>query len=221
MSDLAIFQYSEENNEFEIKVKLFQKYSKKTKIEAVKSEEQIRKKFVNKFNTNFIKQMTLEDYAIGRSSINDNGKASFCYAIEQNLIELGDMRGAYVSKFGIWYSIKYNKYTNTNKWGKNPEEALENIKQSIIDLIIAGKNKEYEKIKCNKISELFKGKILTTYFPSTYIGILNVDHIDYFLEKLGIYYDTKIYNNVELKKALLLKFKNENTYFKKINNSAL
>lgn len=208
-----------DKEEYLIKKDIFLKNKGKHVIKLINEKEITRKEFVNQFNILSIQNMELENYVIGMASLNENGKKTFCYILERTLIELGNMRGAFVNKFGVWYDKENNKFDNTKIWGSNPNEALDNINKSICELIVAGNNEDYKIISENKLSPLFKGKILTTYYPDKYIGILNEDHINYFLKKLNIYYDVEIYNNIEMKKKLLLNYKNQDDYFKNLNSN--
>ena len=61
--------------------------------------------------------MPIDDFVIGRSQIDETGKNAFCYVLETQMRELGEMRGATVDKFGVWFS-KDGKYEHTSKYRK-------------------------------------------------------------------------------------------------------
>ena len=83
-------------------------------------------------------------------------------------MQLGDMRGATSEKFGVYYS-RENKYEFAKKYGNNLEEAFLKVKQEICNLIIAGNNEDYDTISKSFLPPLFKGKILSTYYPEKYL----------------------------------------------------
>jgi hypothetical protein len=59
--------------------------------------EKLRAQFVSDYNVTKIQMLTKESYCTGLD------KTTFCYRIENELKELGDMHGAYASKFGLYY----------------------------------------------------------------------------------------------------------------------
>ncbi len=175
-------------------------------MNKISQEIKIRNNFTKKFSMPFIKNMELEDYVIGRADIDDSGKNSFCYLIETQMKQLGEMRGSTSHKFGIYYSEE-GKYVYTKKYGNNETEVLETIKKEILELLINGKNDNYEEIEKSKIAPIFRGKILSTYYPEKYLDIFKEDDVDKFLNILEINYDINEYDTVEKKKKLLKKFK--------------
>lgn len=189
-------------------------YPYETFLDNIQKDLTAREFFVNKFTINNILQLSIEDFVIGRAEIDDKGKESFCYLIERSMLNLGDMRGAYVSKFGVWFSKKNNKYEYSEKFGNNLEDAFENLKKEICLLLVAANNDDYEKINECKIAPIFKGKILSTYFPDKYLWIFKEEDVDKFLNILDIKYDMHEINTFEKKKRLLKEYRIANKYFK-------
>ena len=179
-----------------------------------KDELKVREAFINKFTIDKILQLSIDDFVIGRAEIDTKGKESFCYLIERDMIKLGDMRGAYVNKFGVWFSKKNNRYEYSKKFGNNLEIAFKNLKKEIYLLLISAENDDYEKINTNKIATIFKEKILSTYFPNKYLCIFKEEDVDKFLNILNIKYDMHKINTFEKKKMLLKEYRNTNKYFK-------
>lgn len=194
------------------------------KLKEYERLEKLRLEFVNKFKSNRILQLTLDEYVVGKKDIIDGGDDTFCYWLETKLIELGMIKGGSPAdkKFGIYYGKTKNdnerKYRTIGKWGQNYEEAFKNIKDSINQLIIYGENDDYAKIELNKLSPMFKGKILSTYFPERYISIFSEEHIDHFIHSLPIFYQYKKTKTIEIKKRLLLELKNNDERMKYWNN---
>lgn len=146
-----------------------------------------RNGFVNDYSINAIKNLTKEDYCVGLG----NENRSFCYRLENELKPLGGIHGSTSYKFGLYYDK--DEYKTGNKtiqfvkhWGQNEDVVFESIKKNIIELIIAGEVDNYTVINKNKISPMFKGKILATYYPEKYLCIFSEEHLDYFLEYLDI-----------------------------------
>ncbi len=190
----------------------------RTYNQSIKKELEKRKKFVEHFTIEKILNLNINEFATGRSTLDNLGKESFCYLIETQFKNLGEMRGSFASKFGIWYSLKDNQYHFTKKYGHSLESAFQKLKEEIKNLLIAGKQNDYESIDNNLLCPLFKGKILSIYFPDKYLCVFNKDDIELFLKELNIYYDPKQIQHLEQKKSLLLQYKNNNPYLKDVNN---
>ena len=182
--------------------------------EAEERNEALRKKFVEDYTINAIQSFTKDQYVIGKGT-ND----SFCYRIEEELRELGDMHGANSSKFGMYYgksgSDTEEKYRMQKKFGEDPDKALELIKEQIVNLILAGETEDYDAIRECKLWPLFRGKILSTYYPERYLAIFIDEHLDYFISKLSL--DIPDSADVLDKQACLVKWKQSNIRLKDIS----
>jgi hypothetical protein len=124
------------------------------------------------------------------------------------------MRGSYSDKFGVWYSLKTEQFEFTKKYGETLEDAFLNIKKEICSLIVNGNINDYEGIEKSIIAPLFRGKILSTYYPEKYLSIFKEEDVDKFLNVLDINYDVYKINTLEKKKKLLVEYKNTKKYFK-------
>ena len=186
----------------------------------IKKDLEAREYFVNKFTLENIMNMSLDDYAIGRAYVDPSGKGkdTFCYLIERSMENLGGMRGSTSKKFGVWYDPEERCYKKTDRFGNSVEEAFENIKKEISFLLISAINNNYEGVESCKIASVFKGKILSTYFPEKYLCIFNEQDIDKFLNVLDIKYDLHKIDTLEKKKELLQKYKNENKLLKEFSD---
>lgn len=163
--------------------------------------EKARKKFVKEFSPDRIKEMNIDDYLI------DNPK-SFCNRLDNELSLIGETRGKSLkSKFGIY--TKNNEIVFTKKWGKDKYEAFENIKDAIINLLIAGDAKDFRAIEHNKLAPTVKGKILSVYHPDKYLTVYSYEHVRFFADLLGIPYDKDTAPH-EIKKKIL-KYKNKDS----------
>lgn len=173
--------------------------------------EKIRRNFVDDYNLKNIMKMTKEDYVVGQKN-----KKSFCYRIERELKDLGDIRGATSHKFGIYYSDEKSSFVFVKKYGDTVDDALDEIKKQICELIINGNNNDLEKIRACLFGSLFRGKILSVYFPEEFLSIFSEEHIDYFIRRLNI----QLPDNCDIldKQQLLIDWKNKREGARKWSN---
>ncbi|BDW93965.1 hypothetical protein MACH07_27970 [Flagellimonas marinaquae] len=168
----------------------------------------LRKKFTSDYPTSRIRTLTLDEYVTGK------GGQTFCNRIENDLNEWGNIHGSFATKFGVYYGKfgenSTSKYRIGRKeFGTDENIALKKILSAIIELI---ENKDDLAIlKKNPISPMFKGKILSVYYPNEFLNIFSAKHLNYFINNLGLDNDSKS----ELdKQALLLDFKNSDKVMK-------
>lgn len=177
-------------------------------ISGFKEINKLRKEFISDYPIIRIRTLKLDEYVTGK------GGQTFCNRIENDLNEWGNIHGSFATKFGVYYG-KYGKNTKSKyrigrkEYGKDEKVALNKILSAIIELI---ENKEELTIlKKNPISPMFKGKILSVYYPDEFLNIFSAKHLDYFINNLGLDNDSKS----ELdKQALLLNFKNNDKVMK-------
>jgi len=176
----------------------------------------LREKFVNKFTPEFIKDMPIELYAIGNK---EAGRGeNFCYILERKLGDLGSIVGANAFKFGVYYgktsSDPEEKYRFTKKFGSTYQEAFQEVKKEILNLLKAGETENLEEIVRNKLSPMFKGKILSTYYPDRYLNTFSDGHLKHYLTHLNIDTLKLIKADPVLKREALVKFKNQDAVMK-------
>lgn len=174
----------------------------------------LRERFVSSFQIDQIDNLSLDEYVVGKQS-----KKSFCYRIETELKELGNMKGSTSDKFGVYYGKKGKdkevRYRFTGKYGTNAEEAFIDVKAEITKLLNAGLNEDSTSIVKSKIAPLFRYKLLGTYFPDKYLNVYSKDHLDYFIGEFGINSKSK---SIFGKQTSLLEFKNNNEISKEWTN---
>lgn len=177
---------------------------------------QLRDRFTEYYTISRIKSMPLEHFALG-NDLPDKG-FNFCYTLERQLSDLGMILGASAFKFGVYYGKTKSdptiEYRFTKKFGKDVEEAFSNIKKSIVQLLQAGEQESIKDIIANPISPMFKGKILSTYFPERYLNIFSNNHLNYFLVQLNLDTESLIWSDAVLKRERLYKFKNSDPVMK-------
>ena len=167
----------------------------------------LRDEFVAYFNEDFIRHMKVEDYAIGRG-IKD--WHVFSYGIERTFHDLGSIVGATSYKFGIFYSPGDKTYKWATRYGDTKTKAFNQIKRCIIDLLECGRKEDLEGVANN----MFKGKILSLYFPEKYLNIFSDTHLDAFLVKLGLDTEELLVSKPVYKRHRLVEFKNTDSVMK-------
>ena len=176
----------------------------------------LRSSFVRYFNRNRISNMEIDDYVSG-VDLPQNG-FNFCYGLERQLDGLGRIIGATAFKFGVYYgrtrSDENHEYRFTKKFGNTHQEAFENVRQSIIQLLNSGASENIEEIVENLLSPMFKGKILCTYFPDRYLNVFSNDHLNFFLTQLDLDTVDLIKSDPVYKREALIAFKNQDTVMK-------
>ena len=83
--------------------------------------EKTRQEFVNDFDIKTIANLSEEEYCIGFKKAGRQKYRTFCYRIENELKDLGDMHGSPSDKFGIYYGETSKgsgvfDYKHTKKW---------------------------------------------------------------------------------------------------------
>ncbi|UBB90046.1 DUF3883 domain-containing protein [Candidatus Kaistella beijingensis] len=185
-------------------------------IENKKSLYKLRDDFAKYYNETRILNMPLDTYVLGKS--HTDVKFHFCYTTERSLDRLGRIIGSKADKFGVYYgktkSENEYKYRFTKKWGNSKEEVFINIKHSIVELIEAGKKRDLKTLAKNKISPMFKGKILNVYYPEEYLNVFSDEHLDYFLVLFNLDNPKLIMSNSVYKREALKDFKNSDEIMK-------
>lgn len=191
--------------------------SKKDNVISKKKElYEKRDSFIQYFNETRIREMTIDDYVLGLKHTDKGKRPNFCYGIEQQLDGLGRILGSTADKkFGIYYSKKDKEYKYLKKFGNSPEEAFQNIKNAILQLLYSDKHEKLEAIEKNPLSNMFKGKILSIYYPEEYLNIFSDDHLNYFLIKLDLDTHGILKSNPLYKRNALIEFKNQDHIMKK------
>ena len=185
-------------------------------IEARKELHQLRASFVKFFSRKRISTMGIDDYVAG-VDLPTTGY-NFCYTLERKLDGLGRISGSPAPKFGVYYGKRGKKsevdYQFVRKFGDTYQEAFEGVRQSLLELIDAGKSENIEAIIDNLISPMVKGKILSTYFPDRYLNIFSPDHLDYYLIQLDLDTEKIIWADPVVKREALIEYKNHDLVMK-------
>ena len=180
-----------------------------------KELETLRAKFVSDYTMKKIIDMTKEEYVVGLGN-----KKSFCYRIETELQELGNILGSTSYKFGLYYGTsgedQEKKYRFLPKWGSDPDAVLESVKEQIVKLRMAGEAKDYDAIRNSIIAPMYRGKLLSTFFPNDFLGVFVDEHLDHFMTMLGIEFSES--DDILEKQRKLVEWKNEQVELKEQTN---
>jgi len=144
----------------------------------------VRGEFLRAFPLNQLKKITVDDYVIGK------GTASFCAYVEPKTKAWANVQGATSKKFGIYFgrikSDPTRRYRFINKFGSSKNEAFGGVKTALLDLVRDGRVKNFQGVDENPLSQMFKAKILSLYFPEIYLNICSSNHLEEIASKLGI-----------------------------------
>ncbi|MGB3254558.1 DUF3883 domain-containing protein [Buttiauxella gaviniae] len=139
--------------------------------------EQKRGEFLNDFPLTSLKKMTKERYAIGQP------RPTFCDSVEFRTRSWAMIQGATADKFGIYFGKRKGSpkvtWQHPTRMGNNFEDAWQNTHNALIDLIENAQHKhpDFAKIDANPLTQMFKAKILSLYFPNKFINICSRDHL--------------------------------------------
>lgn len=192
----------------------FEKYEKFHDEDLEAKASSTRGRFLKKFPISKIAEMKIDDYVIGL------GTDTFCAYVEAKTKSWANIQGSTSFKFGVYYGrIKDDPkkiYRVSKKFSEteNVDEAFGKVKTELLCLIEAGKKKDFAEIDASQLSQMFKAKILSLYFPDLYINMCSSEHLKQVSKELGFagnLYISEIQN-------LLLKEKRSNRTTKEWSN---
>lgn len=168
-----------------------------------------REEFVRYFTRDKIESMAISEYVIGTGDT-----TTFCYGLLIGLMQLANIRNAFPTDFGVYYSKKKHDYVPDARRWTSAEEAFETMKSSILDLLDAGEKEDLDVLANNPINSLVKGKILATYFPDRYLSICSIKHLNYYMCAYNLYNKSTENLNPVFKREVLVNFKNNDEIMK-------
>lgn len=180
------------------------KFPVEENVKERKSLYAARNRFVKDFTRERIEGMTIDEFIEGKGDTK-----TFCYGIERTLDGLGRIRGSFATKFGVYYSKDDGQYMFTKKFGETYRKAFNAIKIEILDLLDAGEKGDLNALVKNKISPMFKGKILATYFPERYLNVFDNEHLTHYLKVFDLDTEALVKQDPILKREALVRFKND------------
>lgn len=177
-------------------------------------EEQKRKNllanFLNIYPKEKLQDMSLEDYCIGNSDVNNN---NFCYWMERKLEPLGRyFPGSSKSYMVYWNKTdeEYKVHGYLKTMSDKPEVVMKTLAKDISNMVI----KDDPMSMAKKIGESFILKILSVYYPFEYAPINSRVHIDNIISLFGIQCES---DKVFERNKAIYRFYEEQTQEKKIS----
>jgi hypothetical protein len=137
---------------------------------------QQRGAFLAAFPLRKLGKLTIDEYVIGK------GLPSFCAYVEPKTALWANILGATSLKFGIYFgktksdALRRYRFVES-KFGHSKEEAFAAVKEALLKLVKDGSALRFEEIDRNPLSQMFKAKILSLYFPDKYLNVCSSEHI--------------------------------------------
>jgi hypothetical protein len=139
---------------------------------------QTRGQFIKKFPLHSLNKLTLDEYVVGHHD------PSFCNLVESGTKAWANIQGATSFKFGIYFgktkSDPVRKYRFTEKFGATEKDAFAGVKTALLDLVALGgaDTPDFAAIDANPLSQMFKAKILSLYFPDRFLAVCSSEHLE-------------------------------------------
>ena len=177
--------------------------SNKERLNNLKKEgDKLREEFINKFPIESLKNISIDDYAVGRGDNN-----SFCYWIEFGLKR--KLLGGFFAGGAKTYLLYYDKKTGNlvNETDKTDDELIKEIGKELYNMAtIEDYDFKDSVLDFNKRNDYIAIKIYNTYHPYTYFPMLSRE---YMLDICSIFNIEKNDNRYKLNKNIK-KFFDEN-----------
>jgi hypothetical protein len=147
---------------------------------------QTRDAFLRAFPKDRLRDLKIDTYVIGHQS------PTFCDYVEAKTRSWAAIGGSIALKFGIYFgrtkSDPQRKYRFTNKFGTTEEEAFAAVKGALLDLVREGSRSEpdFSAIDDNPLSQMFKAKILSLYFPDRFLNVCSSEDLELLGPKVGL-----------------------------------
>lgn len=167
---------------------------------------QTRGQFIRKFPLHSLSKLTRDEYVVGHHN------ASFCNMVESGTKAWANIQGATSFKFGIYFgktkSDPTRKYRFTEKFGTTEKDAFARVKAALVDLVALGAadDPDFAAIDANPLSQMFKAKILSLYYPKRFLAMCSSDHLEMIAGIMG-FPENLPFSRYQ---SLLLEAKNEN-----------
>lgn len=146
---------------------------------------QVRGEFLRAFPKENLDRLSLDQYVIGHQ------KPTFCTHVEVKTRSWAIIQGSTSSKFGIYFgktkSDPKKIYRFTRKYGETKEGAFRAVKTALLELVGLGgeNNLDFSAIDANPLSQMFKAKILSLYYPERFLNVCSAEHLALLGAELG------------------------------------
>lgn len=147
--------------------------------------EHVRGEFLDAFPLDALEKLSLQKYVIGTQ------RPTFCTFVEAKTRAWANIQGATALKFGIYFGRTkkdpQTRYRYQSRLGANEQEAFRHIKANLLQLVVQGaaRSPDFAAIDAIPLSQMFKAKILSLYFPKKFLNVCSGDHLQLLAKKLG------------------------------------
>lgn len=141
--------------------------------------------FIRKFPAHSLGKLTLNEYVVGHQT------PSFCNLVESGTKAWANIQGATSFKFGIYFgrtkTDPTHEYRFRDRFGTNQNEAFAAVKAALLDLVALGaaERPDFAAIDANPLSQMFKAKILSLYYPERFLAVCSSEHLEMLGDILG------------------------------------
>lgn len=148
--------------------------------------EQVRGAFLDAFPLAKLPQLRLDQYVIGTQ------RPTFCAFVEAKTRAWANIQGATASKFGIYYGRTKKdaqlRYRYQGRLGMSEHEAYRSVKRYLLQLVALGQARtlHFPAIDAIPLSQMFKAKILSLYFPKRFLNVCSGDHLRLLAKQLHL-----------------------------------
>ncbi len=138
---------------------------------------QARGEFLNAFPITSLSHLELDNYVIGHQ------RPTFCAHVEAKTRPWANIQGATSEKFGIYFgktkTDPEKKYRFTRRFGDTRDDAFRSVKTALLQLIQLGQaaQLDFSEIDKSPLSQMFKAKILSLYFPDKFLNVCSANHL--------------------------------------------
>ena len=177
----------------------------------------LRNEFLKTWPLERVERMAIDEYT------NLNKDDSFCYWLEKKTERLGSIWGGSSFKFGIYKrkntdrefeknAISDGEYAWLDKYGKERDEAFNNVKNIIVDIIKKSQVGDFKAIDSIDLGNATRWKITYLYSNNHILNVFSKEKLLKIAKRLGIEFDKNIsfYN---LQKLVLEQKTTEEDYF--------
>jgi hypothetical protein len=168
---------------------------------------QSRGAFLKAFPLKRLGDLTVDTYVIGLQS------PTFCSYVEAKTRYWAAIQGSPAFKFGIYFgrtkSDPNKQYHWTRKFGNSAEGAFVAVKTALLNLVREGARStpDFAILDKNPLSQMFKAKILSLYFPERFLAVCGKEHLEVIGGELGLP-DNGLWSEIQSK---LIDVKKENS----------
>lgn len=153
---------------------------------------QVRGEFLQAFPQENLNRISLDRYVIGHQ------QPTFCAYVEAKTRSWANIQGSTSNKFGIYFgrtkSDPNKIYRFTRKFGETRDQAFRAVKAALLDLLrLGGEQKiDFSAIDANPLSQMFKAKILSLYYPERFLNVCSAEHLALLGNELGFAEDLPV-----------------------------